>query len=768
MRPLRGKAIRTLLATSAVATSSLISAAQAQTVQTDTAGASDPDDIVVTAQRRSERLQDVPVSVTAITSDGLTRQRITNASDLSTVVPNLQSVGTVGEGTPIFSLRGVSMSDYSLNQASPVATYFDEVYRGNFALLGVALYDVERVEVLRGPQGTLYGKNTTGGAVNIIAKKPDFTTGGFLSLGYGNYNRTEASGALQLKLSDTLAARVAFTYTRADGWFRNRLAGAPDLNGINEYGIRGTLLFRPSETAEFTLRASTSLQNPRNYGILAQPGPDGIGGGVYAALNAIDPTLNPRVDDFRVGLGPRELTSDYTPIRRNRATSVSLTSTIKLGDTLNIIGVTSWDKGSLFNPEDTDGSALKALSITYEDQAEQVAQDVRLSTNGKGPFNFIVGAYYNRETVFNATTLRAYQDIDFNLDGKLNAQDCIAAGPVAGCQNRNSFNQRKESFAFYGDASLQVSKHLTLRTGLRYSHDVGQQTNYLSQLIGSDGTILANLIPGDPTNLFATTALRFRKGNLSGRAGVDYTDDVGNLAYASFSRGYRASSFNAQAFFAASELTVAKPETVNSYELGFKSRFLGHRLQVNGAIFYYDYTNQQFIDVQPDATQRLLNLPKSRILGVELELTARPSDRLMLSLGFGALDTKIRQGVVQGVSVAGNSLANAPRVSLTGSVAWDAIKGEWGNVSIGLNGSFSSPQFFDVQNKPALRQASFATLGARLRYRTSNDRFGASLWVKNLTDSYYFTSRVDVSTIGFVYNHISEPRTYGVTIDGRF
>jgi iron complex outermembrane receptor protein len=136
------------------------------------------------------------------------------------------------------------MSDFSLNQASPVATYFDEVYKGNFALLGVSLFDLERIEVLRGPQGTLYGKNTTGGAINIVARKPGFDTEAYVSAGYGNYNRVEFEGAAQKGISDTLAARIAFTYTRADGWFKNLLPGRPDMNAKRDYGVRASVLFK--------------------------------------------------------------------------------------------------------------------------------------------------------------------------------------------------------------------------------------------------------------------------------------------------------------------------------------------------------------------------------------------------------------------------------------------------------------------------------------------------------------------------------------------
>lgn len=353
----KGRAIVALLASAAFTMPATAFAQDAE------ASAGAVEDIVVTAQRREERLQDVPVSVTALSSEALQSRRILNASDLASVTPNLQSVSTVGSSTPIFALRGISMSDYSLNQASPVATYFDEVYKGNFALLGVALYDLDRVEVLRGPQGTLYGKNTTGGAVNLIARRPGFVSEANLSAGYGNFNRYEATGSLQIPVSDTLAARMAFTYANANGDVRNLSVGQSDLGAVDEYGIRLSLLFQPSDSAEFILRLSTSLQDSANYGIIAEPGPNGIGGGVYATFNAIDATFNPLTDDFRIGLGRRELTSDFTPHRRNRTYAAALTSRFDLSDSLSLISVSSYDHGTLLNEEDTDGSALASLSI---------------------------------------------------------------------------------------------------------------------------------------------------------------------------------------------------------------------------------------------------------------------------------------------------------------------------------------------------------------------------------------------------------------------
>lgn len=334
------------------------------------------EEIVVTAQKRAERLQDVPVSVSALSGDMLEKQRINTADEIVSFVPNLQLTSTVGQGTPIFALRGVSMSDYSLNQAGPVATYYDEVYKGNFAILGVAMFDLERVEVLRGPQGTLYGKNTTGGAVNLISRKPGFETEGYLSAGYGNYNRYEADGAVQTGIGDKVAVRAAFTFARADGWFKNLLPGKPDLDDTREYGMRGTVLLQPSDNFDLTVRASTSLQNPHNYGILAQPGPDGIGAGVYALFGL--------QDYFRTGLKDREVEANYTERRRNRTYSLSATANWRIQDDLTLTSVSSWDKGTLLVPEDTDGSPLKALEIPYYAKTRQIAQDLRLTSDFRG------------------------------------------------------------------------------------------------------------------------------------------------------------------------------------------------------------------------------------------------------------------------------------------------------------------------------------------------------------------------------------------------
>ena len=696
-------------------------------------------EIVVTAAKRSENVQSVPISVTAIGGDMLAKSRVSSVDSLVTKVANLQLTSIVGDNTPIFALRGVSMSDYSLNQSSPVATYYDEVYKGNFAFLGVAMYDLERVEVLRGPQGTLYGKNTTGGAVNIISREAKLgETSGYVNAGYGNYSRFEANGAVNVPLGEKAALRVAGTFARADGWFRNIEPGMPNLASTREYAFRGTLKAQPVEGLTFVLRASTSFQNPRNYGIYAQP-----------------------EANHRPGLSRWEIASDVSTRRRARTTSVALTTNVDLSDAIALTSITSYDKGTLFFREDTDGTATKLLEIPYYDKASQFAQDLRLTSDTGGPFDFILGVYFNREKVFNRTAFEIATDVDVNADGTIDAQDCADGLPLA-CKVQNQFTQVKKSVAVYSDLKYKIGEAVTLRGGLRYTHDTGRQNGFISQALGVDDSVVATLIP--------LSDLRFTKNNFSGKIGLDYKLTDGNLLYASVSRGYRAPSFNAQAFFDPSELSVAKAEQVTSYEVGAKTQFWDRRITLNVAGFYYDYKNQQFINVDPSsAAQTLLNIPKSRIYGGEAELTVRAADMLTMRAGLGVLSAKIKQGTVSGVDVGGNRLSNAPSLTLNGGIDWTVAQGGFGSLSFHPEVAYQSSQYFEVVNIPRLKQKGYALLSGHIDWESANGRFNASLWAKNLTKKFYFTSRVDLlAGFGFDYNHIGNPRTYGVTVGAKF
>lgn len=739
--------LRHLLLASAAGCSSLLAAAPAL-ANTDDAPA--VEEIVVTAQRRSERLQDVPVSVAAVSGEALAAQRVTQIDDLASKIPNLQLTSTSGANTPIFALRGVSMSDYSLNQAGPVATYFDEVYKGNFALLGVSMYDLERVEVLRGPQGTLYGKNTTGGAVNLITRSPAFERQANLSLGYGAYNRFDASGALNMPITDTFAVRLAFTRSLADGWMRNRLAGHEDASGVDEFGLRASLRYQPNSDLDLTLRLATSLQRPINDGIYAQPGPLGVGAGVYQLFK--------KPGYFRTGLEAHDLQSNFDARRHARTTSVALTAKAQVSDDLSITSVTSYDHGFIAIPEDTDGSPLATLELPSGGAANQISQDLRLAFKSDGPLDLLVGAYGQIERVFNRNELGIFKDIDVTGDGRITAKDCALGFPIA-CLVQNRFHQTKKSVALYADAAYEISPSMTLRGGLRVTRDRGALRDLRSEARGVDGGLVAVLI-NEPNGR------TFSGSNLSGKVGLDFRTPHGDLVYLSYNRGYRGQAFNAQALFDKSELNVAKPETVDAIELGLKSQWLERRLTLNGSVFYYGYRDQQFLDVDPNnSTQRLVNLDRSVIYGAELELSAAVTPQLKVNAGLGLLSAEIREGRLRGLDLKGKTLPNAPSATFSGDVTYTAFDDDRGALELGLNVSYAASQYFEVFNVARLQQEAYAQLGAHATWSSSDKTRRLTVWGRNLTDETYFTSRIDLRDAwGFDYNHLGAPRTYGVSL----
>jgi len=725
------------------------------------------DEIVVTAQKRAENQQDVPIAITAISSKTIERSNLSNATQLTQLVPSLQVNGVVGEATPIYSLRGVSMFDFSFNQSSPVALYKDEVYKGNFAIQGIELFDLERIEVLRGPQGTLYGKNTTGGAINLITKKPDFTSSGYLRAGYGNFDRREFEGAAQLPLiEDVLAVRGAFTYVKSDGWFENVSPGQLDLEGTDQWGARVSVLFKPSEDLTFNLIASKSQQDPVNYGILGRPGPLGVGAGVFADFNALDPVANPQTDYFRVGLADDQI-EDPNPGRREQTTNaVSLTANWDISPSLGLTSITSYDQGELFVPENTDGAPIQVIEIDYRGETTQFTQDIRLSTNFDGPFNFILGAYYQYEDVFNDTELRFFNGIDVNADGTIDAADCVDGGFFLSCRYGNQFDQTRNSTALYSDGSYEISPQLKIRGGIRVTREKADLDNFVAQVRSATGVPIANTIPGDATNLNATFTNSLDDTAVTGKVGVDFTPADDLLFYASYSQGFRAGAFNAQAFFSIDEATAVEPETIDAFEVGFKTQFFGRRLQLNGAAFSYKYDNQQIINVNPsNSAQQLINVDKSTINGAELELAARPFNNLTFTSSLSYLDAEFDQAIISGTDVSGNTLPNAPKLSGNVSVDWQFIdKSSFGAV-LHLDGSFQSKQFFEPFNVERIQQPAYGILNGNVSFEVIPESLEVSLWARNITNEFYITNAIDVvEGFGLDYIHRGAPRSYGLKL----
>ncbi len=741
------------------------------------------DEVTVTATKRAESLQDVPLSVTALSASEIEGLKLRDTIEIAAQIPNMQISAPFGDSMPVISLRGVAMDDFSLNQSSPVAVYFDEVYKGNPALQSVQMYDLERLEVLRGPQGTLYGKNSTGGAVNFVTKKPDFDRSGYLTVGVGDFSRKEVKAAYSAPLiDDVLAIRVAGTWADADGWNDNKFPGSADGNAIDEWGARATILFRPSDELQMTLRVSSSKAKPVNYAYTPIAVNDSIGGAgvfLYESFNTVT-GVGPQSSFYTADvnqLDEFEVNEDRVPEREVENAAVSLTVTWDLSPQYTLTSISSYDDGE-FNNFEGDSTPLAFFEGTYQSDVTQWAQDLRIASNLDGAFNFIAGVYWSNEVVKAPVNIAFFSDVDVDFDGAFTFNDCLESALYpgieffVGCSYRNDYEQERTTPAAYFDGQYSLTDALTMRFGVRYTEDEGKLKNYTADLYGTNG----NVFLGNIISQASLVKDRIVDREWSGKVGMDYLLKNGALLYANYSRGYRSGAFNGQAFFDPSETAPVKPEILDAFELGFKSELMGKRIRLNGAVFYYDYSDQQFLQVGASGVQNLVNIDESSVLGAELETTALLTESLTIRAGLGWLDAEIDQGVLnQGLpeenDLKGNALIQAPDLNFNISLNYDTPLGDLGTLMFNVDANWVGDQFYDIadQSSGLYEESDYWLSNARVTFDAADDRYSIAAYVKNIADTQYFVQRIGLAAFGADMVGISgAPRTWGLEATYRF
>ncbi|HEX7759723.1 MAG TPA: TonB-dependent receptor [Caulobacteraceae bacterium] len=701
-------------------------------------------EVVVTAQRREQSLLQVPVAVTALAGRSLETKGVTNSSQLSSVVPNLQVNSAYGETQPNFSLRGVSVAnEYNSNQVSPIGVYINDVYIVSRTSQGMGLFDLDRVEVLRGPQGTLFGRNTTGGAINFITRGPTLAgSNGYAQVGFGAFNTFKLQAAAETTLaSDQVGLRGAVNYEKGGGQFHNVFAGGLDPASTDTLQGRVSLRLKPAGAPlDVKITAYGARNNPTQaavYGLL----PYRQGLGFF------------QVDENRVG---HNYTSAY---------GVSANVTYTISPALKFISITSYDGGLQNLHQAADGSPLDVLDITWRTRFRQFSEEARLNYSA-GRLNLIGGVYYGTDTT---TT-----DNTFDIGSVL--------GPGVNGGFFQHFHQARQSYAVFAQGDVNLTPKLVLTLGLRYTADRAQYQDGFAYLFAGnvDGaqTPLATTVPcaGPPGTCAYDPAARFnlKGGNNAptGRAALSYTFDNGALIYASYSRGYRSGAFNGGGYTSSSGITYIQPETVNAYEAGAKGRFFDRRLTLAIAGFYYDYRNQQVQDTRAGPVSFLVNAPKSRIYGAEVEAVLRVSPALSLNGAVGLLHATYQQLTLQGTNLAGNDLPFAPHVTLQGGFDWRVASLAGGDLTFSPSVNYVSHQFFspfDAKNVAAsaqvngeLQQKAYAKVNAVLAWRRDNLTLRA--WVDNLFDAKTLGYGLDLRGAGFPYNFLvpTAPRTFGV------
>jgi len=728
--------------------------AGAAAAQTSTQDSGAIEEIVVTAQKRSENLQDVPVSVTALTSDALAARGVNNVLALNNLAPGMRISAADAAANPKIYIRGVGLSDFNPNASSGVGVYVDGVYIGSPLAQMAGFFDLAQVEVLRGPQGTLYGRNTNGGAINITTKRPSQTFGADASLEYSTFNAVTADlGVGGPIVADKLAFRVAGQYARDDGYTYNRVTGH-DLNAANHWAGRVSLLYTPREDFELLTQVNRYVNRgdataPGHRALFpssaAVTGPDGFcASNAYASGKCADLFGYADTDN-----NPRAVDANLEGKDKVDLFGASSQATWKLGG-MSLVSVTSWQWAHRNDLENTDASPRQMLEINYRSRQNQFTQELRLqSDDSSARLNWVLGAYFMDEKVEDNTRQDVLRDLRPLFVTPANPTGVSLANSVA--TFGYPYTQKTKGYAVFGQADYKLTERLTGTVGLRWSAD-DKSIDYKSQ--AEDGLVI--LLTSKQNKTFSA---------LSGRLGLRYAVSDDTNVYATYNRGYKSGGFFGGLATTAAEMEPYDNETLDAYELGMKSEFLDRRVRLNVSGFYYDYKNQQvFAQTTRNGLTVLVldNAANSKVWGGEAEITARPVQPLTLTAGVSLLHAKYGDYFTEGKDFTGNWLPQSPKVTFNAAATWVAPLANGASIVANVDANYSSKVYFDNSNAARLSQDAVWIAGAQLSWRSPDRKIEAGAFARNLFDKTYTVALSNIDSLGEDLLSYNRPRSLGI------
>lgn len=597
---------RTFLGTSALVAIALGgTTAWAQTAQTGI------ETVTVTAEKRAESAQNVGIALTVVTSDDLVKHGIDQINGLAYATPSLEIVPAFGSGQPEFRLRGVGFDDYGSNNSSTVGVYIDGVAYPIPSQTQGVFFDIARTEVLYGPQGTLYGINTTGGAVSFITNKPtDFFTAGITEQ-YDSHNESITNGYVSGPIADGLDFRLAGITDQGGAWQKNIQTGQ-SLGDKNTSAVRGELQWEANSDWKFLLEAHYGYDKsePNGLYLFAPIAANNPFNPTHAAIPAYSNTTETDWGGSIEFAGLTGIAPNAKPFHNSDNDGVDLTANGNLGFA-ELTSITSYDELHRREYNDWDASSLALAGTYFDTEARVFSQELRLASNDDGPFTWVGGLYY------------AHQSLDEDFDSDF--------WQSLGFVTQTTYNQHVDTAAIFGQTEYQFTDQLKLVTGLRAEDEQRKQDDYVTA-----GVFGPNAIPF-PFGPEADKSLRNKR--LSGKGELEYKPTEAVLLYASVSEGVKSGGFTAYNVGNASAVPPVKPEVLWAYEAGFKSTFFDNTLQLNGAGFYYHYEDEQVqsaIASPAGPIGAIVNAPKAHLYGGELEAEWQPDSawRIAQSVGW--------------------------------------------------------------------------------------------------------------------------------------
>ena len=736
------------------------------------------EEIVVTAQKREQSLQDVGISVTAFSGDQIRELGYTNMIDISQQTPSLR-VQQLHPSVTNLNIRGISQNDFASHLEAPVALYIDDAYVSSMGAVHGQTFDLERVEVLRGPQGTLFGRNATGGLLHFISARPTEEFEGYGEFGYGSYDQIKFEGAVSGPLMENVLGRLSAAVYDHDGYIENRIG--EDLSASDSYSLRGQLQFNISDSLTLNLKASyseddtiaaaiTHTPTAYNADFLGEHIPAGVTGatasigapGVFVthpcagcdAFGHVEPDNDPWTGSFdNVGPFKREIQNYHAELRW------------EINDGLRLVSISDYNDMDKLNTEDTDGTPFAQVTFVEVEDREQFSQEIRLEGEGERT-SWLAGFYYLDFTTNSSGTVE--QDVGPLLSfapvfpSFVPGVSCFIFGGPGPCAPGELpvavfFHDEKvksDSWAIFGHVEYEFTESLSVTAALRYTED-DREMDILIDSIAVNGLLLNATAANTP-------ALDQSFENVSAKFQLDWTPNDDWLYYVGFTRGHKAGNFTAP-FFAppTADSLPHDEEVLHSIEVGAKGELMDSRLRLNASAFYYDYKDYQasfFVNF----TQVLANLD-AEAWGAELEFIFAATEHLEFQFGASFLDSEVKDvGMLNG-TFQNRELPNTPPFSFNG-IARYTVPTKIGNVGLQLDFEVVDDFCFGVVCHPSEEEDGYGLLNAHVSYTTNDGHWTAKAFVRNLTEEKYRVFGVDSSFAGFSSSTFGTPRWWGVSI----
>lgn len=710
------------------------------------------EEITVTAQKRAQDVLDVGGTLDVVGANELNERRVEQVRDLTSVVSSLDIKEQVAGAMPIITIRGVGLDDFSSTNNPSAGVYVDEVYLASLAQMSFDLFDLERVEVLKGPQGTLYGRNSTAGALNIVTAKPSMA--GFsarAAAGAGAYDSYDLEGMVNVPLNDTLALRFAAkTIQQGEGYYFNRVINR-DIGRRDLWVGRALARWTPSETLDVNLkvegqRSRSEMGQGEYFGQFPSP----------LSPGAPCPG-SPRCSNFfgYVDLDGDPFRGDWSGQHFYNFEQFATTLKVdwKLGEA-TLTSVTGYANFARSFYIDTDASPLRQTDFIQTDKIHQLSQELRLAGSTER-LEWLLGGFYSTDRV-KVTTPGFLEDL-FNT------------------RTMSVADQSTDSLAAFAHGEWKLGERLSLVTGLRYTWE--EKSNR------AGAVDLVALCPGSALTLapcgagpipLSSVDQTIDDTNWSWKLGLNFKADPLTLFYASASQGVKSGGFFSGMTTSSAQLAPYEPERLVALEAGWKRRVPDLGLQASASVFYYDYHDvQTFIRDTSGALpiQRLGNVEEAELYGADLDLTLRPPglEGLTLQAGLGLVHSELGAFATSGgVVPSGNELPNAPALTFNGSAQYEVEVSEGWALTLQAGAHYSDEVFKDALNDPVLLQDSYWNFDARAALALTAQDLEIAVWGKNLGDEQHLTQGINLAALGYGNRNYNAPRTYGVTLSKRW